>query len=116
MQRLTSIQDLRNNRLADKTKSGYRSGLNMIESWIREHGDSSLLTSAGNINLRLFGYDDFLKFIEWTVRNTNKKPGTLSGYQSALRHYYKDAGIPVPPEFEDDMKGIFQGTSLSNNK
>ncbi|KAH9102598.1 hypothetical protein AeMF1_020832 [Aphanomyces euteiches] len=109
MQRATSIQDLRNNRIAANTKASYHSGLNVIVSWIRDHGDANLLTPTGDIDLRVFGYGDFLNFIEWTVRNTNKKPGTLSGYRSALRYYYRNAGIPIPPEFDDDMKGIFQG-------
>ncbi|KAH9103827.1 hypothetical protein AeMF1_019931, partial [Aphanomyces euteiches] len=63
----------------------------------------------GEINLERFKYEDFLAFIEWTIQNTNNKPGTLCGYRSALRDWYKQKKAPYPVEFDDDMKEIFQG-------
>ncbi|CAK4497032.1 unnamed protein product, partial [Aphanomyces euteiches] len=72
------------------------------------HGTADMLTDTDEINLEVFNYDGFLEFIEWTVRNTNKRPGTISGYRSALRHYYKQHRVPVPLEFDDDIKEIFQ--------
>ncbi|KAH9122174.1 hypothetical protein AeMF1_006420 [Aphanomyces euteiches] len=91
----------------------YQSGLNVIKKWIINHGNPAMLDPIGDpdgeINLESFKYEDFLAFIEWTIQNTSNKPGTLCGYRSALRDYYKQKKIPYPVEFEDDMKEIFQG-------
>ncbi|KAH9150884.1 hypothetical protein AeRB84_006369 [Aphanomyces euteiches] len=91
----------------------YQSDLNVIKKWIINHGNPAMLDPIGDpdgeINLESFKYEDFLAFIEWTIQNTSNKPGTLCGYRSALRDYYKQKKIPYPVEFEDDMKEIFQG-------
>ena len=115
MQRETSMQELRDNRVSRNMKVGYKSGLNAIKKWIADHADASMIGEDGNIDLDLFGYNEFLQSIEWTVQHPNKKPGTLSGYRSALRHYYRDAGRVAPIEFDDDIKEIFQGKPVISN-
>ncbi|KAH9158466.1 hypothetical protein LEN26_002958 [Aphanomyces euteiches] len=68
-----------------------------------------MLKANGDINLDVFTYQDFLAFIGWSYQFTNNKPGTLTSYRSAIKDLYKRENRALPPQFDDDMKNIFQG-------
>ncbi|RLO12912.1 hypothetical protein DYB28_001005 [Aphanomyces astaci] len=88
----STLEDIRDMRVAESTKKGYKSGLNQIKNWISGHGSPAMLKSDGTINLQVFQYNDFL------------------AYRSALKDLYKREHIPVPVEYESEMKDIFQGS------
>lgn len=87
--RSTSVQQLRDNRLAMETKKNYRSGLRQIEQWLTATDRSSMLCEDGSINLENFSYEAFTEFVLFKYRTTNCKPGTLASYRSAIKDYYK---------------------------
>ncbi|KAF0701920.1 hypothetical protein AaE_016237 [Aphanomyces astaci] len=68
-----------------------------------------MLTPIGSIDFTVFTYDHFLLFIQWAFQNTSNKPGTLASYRSAIKDYYKQQGVAVPREYDEDMKDLFQG-------
>ncbi|KAF0715488.1 Aste57867_3346 [Aphanomyces stellatus] len=105
----TSLDDIRGMRVAKSTKSGYKSGLNQIKKWIVSNGSPNMLNEDGSINLDGFQYPAFLAFIQWAYQNTTNKPGTLASYRSAIKDYYKRQGVPLPSQYDDDMKDLFQG-------
>lgn len=96
-------------RVSKSTKASYKSGLNQIKRWIMQHGNANMLNPDGTINLEKFHYRDFLLFLQWTYQNTSNKPSTLASYRSAIRDLYKRQNIPVPTDYDVDMKDIFQG-------
>ncbi|RHY01688.1 hypothetical protein DYB25_012131 [Aphanomyces astaci] len=106
----STLEDIRDMRVADSTKKGYKSGLNQIKKWISGHGSPAMLKSDGTINLQVFEYNDFLAFVQWVYQNTSNTPGTIASYRSALKDLYKRENIPVPVEYESEMKDIFQGS------
>ena len=108
---LTSIQELRENRLSTETKKNYRSGLKQIEAWLSSSGNSSALDEDGSIDLGVFTYDLFTQFIFFKYQSKKAKPGTLASYRSAMKDYYKRKNVPLPPGYDDDVKSIFQGNS-----
>ena len=109
--RVTStLDEIRDMRVAKSTKAGYKSGLNQIKKWIVNHGSPDLLTIEGQINLSTFGYSHFLAFIQWTYQNTSNKPGTIASYRSAIRDLYKRTNTEIPAQYDSDMKDIYQGT------
>ncbi|KAF0711842.1 hypothetical protein As57867_005008, partial [Aphanomyces stellatus] len=105
----TSLDDIRGMRVAKSTKSGYKSGLNQIKKWIVSNGSPNMLNEDGSINLDGFQYPAFLAFIQWAYQNTTNKPGTLASYRCAIKDYYKRQGVPLPSQYDDDMKDLFQG-------
>ena len=64
----------------------------------------------------MFQYEDFLGFLEWTVRNKAIGVGTLMRYKSALLNLYKDDKVPLPNEFGDDIKEVYSGKQLKSSK
>ncbi|RHZ15978.1 hypothetical protein DYB37_008630 [Aphanomyces astaci] len=99
-------------RVSKSTKAAYRNGLNQIKKGILAHGTPNMLTSIGSIDLTVFTYDHFLLFIQWAFQNTSNKPGTLASYRSAIKDYYKQQGVAVPREYDEDMKDLFQAQKL----
>lgn len=108
-QQTTTVQDLRDNRLADNSKKGYRSGLNQIAKWLASSGRASMVDDDGSIDLNEFGYADFTEFLLYKYKVAGVSLSTLSGYRSALRDYYNKSSIAPPPEFASDATIIFQG-------
>ncbi|ETV92137.1 hypothetical protein H310_13391 [Aphanomyces invadans] len=108
-QQTTTVQDFRDNRLADSSKKGYRSGLNQIAKWLASSGRGSMVDQDGSINLNAFGYADFTEFLLYKYKVAGVSISTLSGYRSALRDYYNKCNIAPPPEFANDATVIFQG-------
>ncbi|KAF0754916.1 hypothetical protein AaE_005148 [Aphanomyces astaci] len=43
------------------------------------------------------------------MQNTAVKASTMSGYRSAMRNYYKMQKVPLPSQFDGDIKDVFQG-------
>ena len=62
-QQTTTVQDLRDNLLADNSKKGYHSGLNQIAKWLASSGRASMVDDDGSIDLNEFGYADFTEFL-----------------------------------------------------
>ncbi|ETV99608.1 hypothetical protein H310_08259 [Aphanomyces invadans] len=85
----TTVQDLRDNRLAISSKKGYRSGVNQIVAWLRESGSSHIVNTDGTINLAIFDYADFTEFVLYKYKIAKVSIQTLSGYRSAIKDYYK---------------------------
>ena len=110
-----TIAKARRNRISGDTRTGYESNINQIKIWLRLVGKTSHLKrcpvskDGQTLNLRLFKYEDFLEFLEWTVRNKDVEAATLSGYCSAMKSLYKDEKIALPEGFGDDMKEVFSG-------
>ncbi|ETV67724.1 hypothetical protein H257_16085 [Aphanomyces astaci] len=111
-----TIEEARRNRISGDTRTGYASGINQVIIWIKLVNKLHLLkqsadgTAGESLDLSQFQYLDFLDFLVWTVRNKPTiKPGTLSGYRSAIKSLYRDESLAVPIEFGDDMKEIFSG-------
>ncbi|KAG9415615.1 hypothetical protein AC1031_021996 [Aphanomyces cochlioides] len=66
------------------------------------------------LNLEVFSYQDFLDFLQWTVRNRKTIVGsTLSGYRSAMKNFYKDNNVKLPEGFDLDMRDVFSGINRS---
>ncbi|ETV70825.1 hypothetical protein H257_13615 [Aphanomyces astaci] len=62
-QQATTVQDLRDNRLADGSKKCYRGGLRHIVAWLRVAGRTGSINPDGSINLDVFTYEDFTEFV-----------------------------------------------------
>ncbi|KAH9142205.1 hypothetical protein AeRB84_013707 [Aphanomyces euteiches] len=105
----STLEDIREMRVAKSTKAGYKSGINQIKKWVLVHGSSDMLTSDGDINLSVFAYTYFLAFIQWMYQNTPNKPNTLASYRSAIKDLYKRQNMAVPLQYDTDMKDLFQG-------
>ncbi|KAH9085145.1 hypothetical protein LEN26_020629 [Aphanomyces euteiches] len=63
----------------------------------------------GDIDLDVFTYQAFLVFIGWSYQFTKNKPGTLASYRSSIKDLKKRENRALPPQFDDDMKDIFEG-------
>ncbi|ETV72220.1 hypothetical protein H257_12693 [Aphanomyces astaci] len=90
-QRETStLEDIHGALVAERSKTAYASGIRQVVKWIQQTNQADALLSAdGSINLAAFSYEDFVRFIVWTMQNTAVKASTMSGYRSAMRNYYK---------------------------
>ncbi|RHY54550.1 hypothetical protein DYB38_008516 [Aphanomyces astaci] len=110
-QRETStLEDIHGALVAERSKKAYASGIRQVVKWIQQTNQADALLSAdGSINLAAFSYDDFVRFIVWTMQNTAVKASTMSGYRSAMRNYYKMQKVPLPSQFDGDLKDVFQG-------
>ncbi|RHZ32693.1 hypothetical protein DYB31_008890 [Aphanomyces astaci] len=110
-QRETStLEDIHGALVAERSKKAYASGIRQVVKWIQQTNQADALLSAdGSINLAAFSYDDFVRFIVWTMQNTAVKASTMSGYRSAMRNYYKMQQVPLPSQFHGDLKDVFQG-------
>ena len=111
-----TIEDARRNRISGDTRTGYASGINQIVIWVKLANKLHLLkqsaenTAESTLDLNRFQYTDVLDFLVWTVRNKPTiRPGTLSGYRSAIKSLYRDESLAIPVQFGDDMKEIFSG-------
>ncbi|ETV68371.1 hypothetical protein H257_15692 [Aphanomyces astaci] len=62
-QQATTVQDLRDNRLSDGYKKGYRSGLRQIVAWLCAAVQTGSINPDGIINLDVFTYEDFTEFV-----------------------------------------------------
>ncbi|RHZ34822.1 hypothetical protein DYB26_012302 [Aphanomyces astaci] len=114
-QRETStLEDIHGALVAERSKKAYASGIRQVVKWIQQTNQADALLSAdGSINLAAFSYDDFVRFIVWTMQNTAVKASTMSGYRSAMRNYYKVQKVPLPSQFDGDLKDVFQGLKLA---
>ncbi|ETW06563.1 hypothetical protein H310_02780 [Aphanomyces invadans] len=108
-QQTTTVQDLRDNRLADSSKKGYRSGMTQIMKWLISSGREFMVDDDGLIKLDVFGYTDFTEFVLYKYKVAGVSLSTLSGYRSALRDYYNKRNVVPPPEFASDATVTFQG-------
>ncbi|RHY41390.1 hypothetical protein DYB30_011370, partial [Aphanomyces astaci] len=63
----TSLQDIIDSCLADSTKERYESGLRQLIKWIHLTGGTDLPKDDGTIDLRIFQYTHFVRFIVWGV-------------------------------------------------
>ncbi|RHZ40450.1 hypothetical protein DYB26_015732, partial [Aphanomyces astaci] len=108
-QQSTTVQDLRDNRLADSSKNGYRSGMKQIVKWLQTSGRSDRLNADGSLNLTVFSYMDFTEFVLYKYKDAGVSLSTLSGYRSALKDYYNTQGVPLPIGFTNDATIIYQG-------
>ncbi|ETV79837.1 hypothetical protein H257_07053 [Aphanomyces astaci] len=108
-QQSTTVQDLRDNRLADSSKKGYRSGMKQIVKWLQTSGRSARLNADGSLNLTVFSYMDFTEFVLYKYKDAGVSLSTLSGYRSALKDYYNTQGVPLPIGFTNDATVIYQG-------
>ncbi|RHY51693.1 hypothetical protein DYB30_013928, partial [Aphanomyces astaci] len=108
-QQSTTVQDLRDNRLAESSQKGYRSGVKQITIWMQASGRAHMLNADGSINLELFGYGDFTEFVLHKYKNSGVTLSTLSGYRSALKDYYNKQNVPLPNGFGTDATVIYQG-------
>ena len=116
-----TVDKARHNRISDKTRAGYKSGINQIINWLRSDRDAHtlehLLIPSGDtdggatLNLQTFTYNDFLQFLNATVKSKRVEVATLSGYRSALKSLYRDQRVQLPKDYGDDMKEIFSGKS-----
>ncbi|ETV73858.1 hypothetical protein H257_11518 [Aphanomyces astaci] len=52
-QQSTTVQDLRDNRLAESSQKGYRSCVKQITIWMQASGRAHMLNADGSINLEL---------------------------------------------------------------
>ncbi|RLO12736.1 hypothetical protein DYB28_008298 [Aphanomyces astaci] len=68
-QQSTTVQDLRDNRLADSSKNGYRSGMKQIVKWLQTSGRSDRLNADGSLNLTVFSYMDFTEFVLYKYKD-----------------------------------------------
>ncbi|ETW01156.1 hypothetical protein H310_06758 [Aphanomyces invadans] len=109
----STLEEIRDMRVSRSTKAGYKSGLNQVKKWIMAHGSPIMLKHDGAIDLTVFQYSDFLAFIQWQYQCSNK-PGTLASYRSAIKDLYKRENVPLPVEYDGDMKGLFQGRAHAN--
>ncbi|KAH9093866.1 hypothetical protein Ae201684P_016488 [Aphanomyces euteiches] len=108
-----TIEAARRNRLSNKTRKGYASGINQIVIWASQAGRNDLLADdidepeKSSLNLGLFGYQDFL---EWRINKPKKiTVGTLDSYRSAIKNLYKQQNIKLPEAYNDDMKEVYSG-------
>ena len=104
-----TMEDARAARISNGTRGGYASGLKQIVKWISLVQRNDLLRPDGTIDLTRWKYDHFVAFLEWTVNNKDVVVGTLASYRSAIKNYYKDQGVPLPVEYNDDLKELFRG-------
>ncbi|RQM30821.1 hypothetical protein B5M09_013563, partial [Aphanomyces astaci] len=110
--RLLSLQDIIDSCLADSTKKRYESGLRQLIKWIHLTGGTYLAKDDGTIDMRIFQYTHFVRFIVLGVPNTPVKVGTMSGYRAALRWYYKRDDVAAPVEYSTKLKMIFTGLPM----
>ncbi|KAF0710698.1 hypothetical protein AaE_012420 [Aphanomyces astaci] len=111
-----TIEGARRNRISASTRLGYKSGIRQVVLWALTSGKPELLMPSPEtdghdetLDLRVFGYENFLEFIVWTVRERGVGMGALSGYRSAIKSLYIDQGVPLPEPYNIDMKVIFSG-------
>ncbi|RHZ17319.1 hypothetical protein DYB37_006467, partial [Aphanomyces astaci] len=110
----STLEDIHGALVAERSKKAYASGIRQVVKWIQQTNQADALLSAdGSINLAAFSYDDFVRFIVWTMQNTAVKASTMSGYRSAMRNYYKMQKVPLPSQFDGDIKDVFQGLKLA---
>ncbi|RHZ22266.1 hypothetical protein DYB37_010457 [Aphanomyces astaci] len=105
----TTVQDLRDNRLAMSSKKGYHSGINQVVIWLHSSGRSNMVNDDGSINLNEFGYAEFTEFVLYKYKHAKVSLSTLSGYRSAIKDYYNRLNVPLPAGFANDATVIFQG-------
>ncbi|KAF0730075.1 hypothetical protein AaE_009325 [Aphanomyces astaci] len=105
----TTVQDLRDNRLAMSSKRSYRSGVKQLGTWLQSSGRSSMVNADGTINLAVFSYNDFTEFILYKYKHAGVSLSTLSSYRSAIKDHYNSQNVPLPTEFATDATVIYQG-------
>ena len=76
-QQATTVQDLRDNRLAEGSKMRYRSGVSQIVAWLNSTGRSGTVNPDGTINLDIFSYNDFTEFALHKYKNSGVSLSTL---------------------------------------
>ncbi|KAH9104699.1 hypothetical protein LEN26_014929 [Aphanomyces euteiches] len=103
-----SIPLARLNRVGPNTRQGYKYGINKITKWVRSSNNEHLLTDNA-IDLDEFQYTHFLQFMQSMIQESQVAVSTLSGYRSAIKNLYKVQAKPLPAEYGDDMKEVFQG-------
>ncbi|RHZ01932.1 hypothetical protein DYB37_013815, partial [Aphanomyces astaci] len=87
-QQSTTVQDLRDNRLADSSKKGYRSGMKQIIKWLQTSGRSARLNADGSLNLTVFSYMDFTEFVLYKYKDAGTQAGAIKpGTKQPLRHH-----------------------------
>ena len=122
-----TIKQARRDRISKGTRRGYKSGINQVKKWLLLEGKEQCLRpcrqedyiqfdDGQTIDSTVFQNEDFLGFLEWTVRNKAIGVETLMRYKSTLLNLYKDDKVPLPNEFGDDIKEVFSGTQLKSSK
>ncbi|RHY44149.1 hypothetical protein DYB38_011537 [Aphanomyces astaci] len=115
-QQSITVQDLRDNRLAEGSKKGYLSGVRQVVAWLRESGRSGTINPDGSINLDVFSYEDFTEFLLYKYKSAGVSLSTLSGYRSAIKDYYSRQNMALPAGFVTDATAIYQGTTSAPSK
>ena len=118
-----TIAKARYDRVAESSRAKYKSGVNQIKKWLRTTGQQECLVTCSTaiasdgwtIDLTVFTYDQFLAFLEWTMRNKTLEVPTIDGYRSALKCLYRDQKVTLPIEFGDDIKEVYAGKRLFLN-
>ena len=110
---LIDSSHVRDNCISASTKASYRSCLNGISKWIlaSQEDASAFFDENGEINFNVFTADHFEQFLLSRV-NDHVKPvtvGTLSGFRSAIKDLYRRKKVPLPNEYNEDMKVFFSG-------
>jgi hypothetical protein len=95
------IDDARRARETEQTRNGYKSGLSQIRK--AKNKFRALMKMEVSICTEL------LAFLKHKVNNTDVGAGTLSGYRSAIKNYYKDERVPILSGYGDDLQEIFSG-------
>ncbi|ETV65002.1 hypothetical protein H257_18206 [Aphanomyces astaci] len=108
-QQSITVQDLRDNRLAEGSKKGYLSGVRQVVAWLRESGRSGTINPDGSINLDVFSYEDFTEFVLYKYKSAGVSLSTLSGYRSAIKDYYSRQNVALSAGFVTDATAIYQG-------
>ncbi|KAF0712028.1 hypothetical protein AaE_012150 [Aphanomyces astaci] len=108
-QQSITVQDLRDNRLAEGSKKGYLSGVRQVVAWLRESGRSGTINPDGSINLDVFSYEDFTEFVLYKYKSAGVSLSTLSGYRSAIKDYYSRQNVALPAGLVTDATAIYQG-------
>ncbi|ETV90302.1 hypothetical protein H310_14881 [Aphanomyces invadans] len=110
----STLEDIHGALVAERSKKAYASGIRQVVKWI-QHTDQTneLLKDDGSINLATFSYESFVQFIVWTMQNTAVKANTMSGYRSVMQNYYKMQKVHLPPQFDSDLKDVFQVTAAA---
>ncbi|RHY87747.1 hypothetical protein DYB37_013029 [Aphanomyces astaci] len=107
-QQSITVQDLRDNRLAEGSKKGYLSGVRHVVAWLRESGRSGTINPDGSINLDVFCYEDFTEFVLYKYKSAGVSLSTLSGYRSAIKDCYNRQNVALPAGLVTDATAIYQ--------
>ena len=99
--------------ISTSTRRAYSSCIRVISQRIRDTQTrpDSYFEGDGVIDTNVFTPDVFERFLLWRVNAQGKtvKVTTLSGYRSAMKNLYRAKRLPIPQEYDQDMKTYFRG-------